>query len=333
MKTINFYFTLNPDLSWNPYTITNAGLGGNYVAIWNLSQALAKRGHSVTVYSYIHREDVYKGVAFKHINRIPHDNPNPDLLISCESRMPSGIVPRGTKVNWIHRNVGDGLDFDNFDYHVFASEFHKQYLEAKEGEIIPNGVDLELFKSNPRKLGNDITFVGHPIKGMQYIPGILSKIREKIPSVVVHIYGNAEIWGWRNDSFIPLQSMLIKNKILYHGRTSQTDVARFMAQSKIFLYPSTFQEPFGIAVLEAMACGCVPVASSVGNIPDLIKGCGFSVRGLPTDFGWNTQAAEKVVELLLDREMFKEYSEKCIVRAKAYSWDIIAELWENKFLT
>ena len=99
MKTINFYFALNPDLSWNPYTIRNAGLGGNYVAIWNLARVLAKRGHSVTVYGYIHREDVYEGVFFKHIKRIPQDNPIPDIFISCESGIPKGIVAKGTRIN------------------------------------------------------------------------------------------------------------------------------------------------------------------------------------------------------------------------------------------
>jgi len=328
MKTINFYFAPNSDMSWNPYTIRNAGLGGNYVAVWNLAKSLAKRGHKVTIYSHIHGEDVYMDVAVKDIRRLRTDNPQPDVFISCESGIPQEIT--GKKINWIHRNIGDGIDTQNFDCHVFASEFHKKYLDT-EGEVIPNGVDVELFVPNDDRLESDITFSGHPIKGMQYLPAIINKVRTTIPMVNVHIYGNAEIWGWNNDDFIPLQKTLIENRLKYHGRIGQGNLAKYMAQSKVFLYPSTFQEPFGMAVLEAMACGCVPVVSEVGNIPELIKDCGIVVGGLPTDFGWATQAAEKVVELLADRDMFREYSRKCVARAKAYNWNIIAELWENIF--
>jgi len=328
MKTINFYLASNPDLSWNPYTIRNAGLGGNYVAVWNLAKSLAKRGHEVTIYSHIHDEDIYVNVAVKDIRRLQIDKLQPDIFISCESGIPREIT--GKKINWIHRNVGDKIDIQDFDSHVFASDFHKEYLES-EGEVIPNGVDIELFRPNKNKLEYDVTFVGHPIKGMQYIPEVVSKVRETIPTINTHIYGNAEIWGWNNDDFIPLQKILIENRLKYHGRMGQGNLARYMSQSKVFLYPSTFQEPFGLAVLEGMACGCIPVVSEVGNVPELIKDCGFVIKGIPTDFGWTTQAAEKVVELLTDKDMFREYSQKCVARAKAYNWDIVAELWENIF--
>jgi len=40
--------------------------------------------------------------------------------------------------------------------------------------------------------------------------------------------------------------------------------------------PSRMPEPFGIVVLEAIACGCVVVASRAGGLPDAVGKCGIT---------------------------------------------------------
>ncbi len=59
-------------------------------------------------------------------------------------------------------------------------------------------------------------------------------------------------------------------------------------------------ESFGLAALEAMACGVVPVGTNVGGVPELITdgvdGCLEAVGDIP-------RLAARTAELLTDSEM------------------------------
>jgi glycosyltransferase involved in cell wall biosynthesis len=50
----------------------------------------------------------------------------------------------------------------------------------------------------------------------------------------------------------------------------QKDLAPLLARWDIFVLPS-LEESFGIAALEAMAAGCVVIATAVGGVPELIE--------------------------------------------------------------
>ena len=39
--------------------------------------------------------------------------------------------------------------------------------------------------------------------------------------------------------------------------------------------PSAWEEPYGNVVLEAMACGCVPIASNGGGLPEAVGEAGL----------------------------------------------------------
>ena len=47
-----------------------------------------------------------------------------------------------------------------------------------------------------------------------------------------------------------------------------------------FLHPVTWHEPFGLTLIESMACGCPVIAFDKGSIPEIIqnKKTGFVVR-------------------------------------------------------
>jgi glycogen synthase len=51
---------------------------------------------------------------------------------------------------------------------------------------------------------------------------------------------------------------------------------REVAQHKIMVIPSVWEEPFGIVALEGLAAGCVLVASQAGGLPEAVGPCGLT---------------------------------------------------------
>lgn len=99
-----------------------------------------------------------------------------------------------------------------------------------------------------------------------------------------------------------------------------------MKSSKVFVSPST-REGFGIAALEANACGLpvVTVNHAMNAVCDLIKG--------DNGFLCELSEADIAVKILasFDRRVAMETS--CIESAKGYDWDIIVDAIENYYET
>ncbi len=57
----------------------------------------------------------------------------------------------------------------------------------------------------------------------------------------------------------------------YLGALSGADRATFLGAASALLHPITFAEPFGLAVVEAFACGTPVVAAPLGSLPELIR--------------------------------------------------------------
>jgi len=57
---------------------------------------------------------------------------------------------------------------------------------------------------------------------------------------------------------------------------------RLMSRALCFLHPITWREPFGLTLIEAMACGCPVIAFGLGSIPEIIQNgrTGFVVSGV-----------------------------------------------------
>jgi alpha-maltose-1-phosphate synthase len=53
------------------------------------------------------------------------------------------------------------------------------------------------------------------------------------------------------------------------GMLAKAEVVQILSHATVFVCPSEY-EPLGIVNLEAMACGCAVVASSVGGIPEVV---------------------------------------------------------------
>src|SRR5205807_5640577 len=72
--------------------------------------------------------------------------------------------------------------------------------------------------------------------------------------------------GWLQSAF---QRCSARDAVRYHGVLRREDVARQFQNAHIMLLPSRF-EGLPWALLEGMACGCVPLVSNIKGGTDLV---------------------------------------------------------------
>lgn len=64
------------------------------------------------------------------------------------------------------------------------------------------------------------------------------------------------------------------NEIRFLGFLPAEQIAKELNQHHYLLVPSRWEEPFGIVALEGMACGCIPIVSDGGGLPDAVGNAG-----------------------------------------------------------
>lgn len=63
----------------------------------------------------------------------------------------------------------------------------------------------------------------------------------------------------------------LSNQIRWIGEVDQEARNALMSRAYAFLHPVKWREPFGLAIIESMACGCPVIGFNRGSIPEIIK--------------------------------------------------------------
>ena len=117
--------------------------------------------------------------------------------------------------------------------------------------------------------GDDLCFVGRmaPEKGfpdaieIARLTGRRLVVAAKIPTRQIEIdYFDAVI-----------RPLLDRADVTILGELSEADRDQLVASSRASLVPSAWPEPFGLVVIEALACGTPVLARRVGAIPEIVR--------------------------------------------------------------
>lgn len=63
----------------------------------------------------------------------------------------------------------------------------------------------------------------------------------------------------------------LSDRIRWIGEVDEDERNKLMSKALCFLHPVTWREPFGLTLIEAMACGAPVVAFNQGSIPEIVK--------------------------------------------------------------
>lgn len=100
---------------------------------------------------------------------------------------------------------------------------------------------------------------------------------------------------------------------------SEEHLPALYAGAELVALPS-FYEGFGLPVVEAMAHGRPVISSNVTSLPEVLGDGGLLID--PHD---PADMAEKAGRILTDEALSKQLSKNATIRAKAFSWNTVAE--------
>ena len=156
------------------------------------------------------------------------------------------------------------------------------------------------------------------VKRVKDVVRVFARVQRAMPATLVMIGDGPE----RVDAENEARELGVAQDVKFLGRLDS--VAALLQASDLFILPSQ-TESFGLAALEAMACGSPVVATRAGGLPEVVDD---GVNGILEPVGSVEAMGRRAVELLRDPARHGAMREAAIAKAREFSADRIVPLYE-----
>ncbi|WP_075603137.1 glycosyltransferase family 4 protein [Saccharicrinis aurantiacus] len=164
--------------------------------------------------------------------------------------------------------------YNNSSHYISISDSDRN-PDLKYTATVYNGININefIFKGEP---DDYLLFFGriHPDKGTYEAIKIAKKTKRKL--IIAGFIQDQEYFNQKVKPYINNED------IVYVGNSGPTQRLELLSQACALLHPISFNEPFGLSVIEAMACGTPVIAFNKGSMPELIlhEKTGFLVTNI-----------------------------------------------------
>lgn len=211
---------------------------------------------------------------------------------------------------------------------LFLNEYDRRYaikrffLNTAQTFIIKNGLPCELLSLGKpqRSVGARVSIaqIGSYVigKGIFYGSKALCAVMEAFPQTHVHFIGT----GCSRDRVLNDFPETLWHRITVVPYFERKELPRILLDSEIKLFP-TLSEGFGMALLEAMACGLAPVTTAVPGPLQIVEPNVDALVVPPRD----EQALTEALSLLLSEDELRyKIRMNAYHKAQGYTWTQIA---------
>lgn len=150
---------------------------------------------------------------------------------------------------------------------------HTRYVSISDSDrsteldyiaTVHHGIDTSSFTFNPEPKGDYLLYYGriHQDKGTKEAVEIARALDARLI-----IAGIIQDQGYFDQHVKPYLS---EGKIEYIGSVGADKRDKLLGNARVLLHPIHFNEPFGLSVVESMACGTPVIAFNKGSMPELI---------------------------------------------------------------
>jgi len=240
---------------------------------------------------------------------------NESILLPLTSRLHQKTVQKATCIIAITKQI---------------QNLYARWVDKEKTSTIPFGVDTETFK--PTKITQpqkelEILYGGslYALKGVPFLIRAIAQARQNKINANLTIVGE----GAQKETLIALvKTLQIEKHVKFEGFVPNSKMPMYYNRCDIFCFP-TLGEPFGKAVVEAMACGKPVIATNVGGTAEIIQNRENGILVPPA----NSEAiAAEITRLINDpqesRRIGKKARETIVER---FSWEKIAEKYHQLY--
>lgn len=182
------------------------------------------------------------------------------------------------------------------------------WAEAK-AYVVHNGKSSEYFQLEGAFKEKALLFVGNRAgyKNFDYAVSLAGEL----DGYSLVLAGGGELTPRESDMI----NSVLPGRWRHEESLSNDELAILYNKARYLLYTSEY-EGFGIPILEAQACGCVPICRKVSSMPEIAGEACIYISG--TNTGIDTAEIRKIER---DEARYKELLHSGIENAKKYSWD------------
>lgn len=234
-------------------TVPPKKYGGTQRVVYWLAKGLSEKGHEVSILakegSYVNEKvdiiDIPKTISGNEVHKyLPKDFDIVHFHIKLNHE------PDFAYLQTIHGNCkNDEFLSQNIS---FVSEKH---AKNHGGEFfVYNGLDISKFEYS-KSHNNYISYISKisaDYKNSSYAVGLAKKLGFNLKLA----------GGWR-PSF--------RSNINYIGKIGGQNKINFLKNAKALIFPTAWEEPMGLVVIESLACGVPVIVSDRGAMPELVN--------------------------------------------------------------
>ena len=325
-------------------------------SIGEIADGLRERGHEVVVFSSadapgLRWDRIRFSAAMTRVGAVL-DNDGPFDIINIHGPSPSisdlALLRftkwnRGAKVVYTHhfalhfgtwfadfagrmyelffRRVARGCDEIVTTTKEYALPFERAGMDVS---VIPWGFDQDRFSPGERHYSGDDALRILAVGQFRRYKGMAVAVRAVVgqPELELTLVGQGPVL-----SSVLQQIPSSSTNVRHSGRVSDGDLGQVMREHDVILLPSrTRAEAFGIVLLEGMASGCVPVASSLPGVREVV-----GTVGLTTKPGDEESVRNALLSLARDPEEVDRLRKAAVVWAESFTWERTVDAYETLF--
>lgn len=189
--------------------------------------------------------------------------------------------------------------------------------------VVPNPYADDVFvRIEGRARERELVFVGRLVsdKGVDLLISALDLLARRGRHVRLTVVGDGPE---REALHRQARASNLADRIEFVGHRTGSDLAATLNAHRVLVVPSVWEEPFGVVVLEALACGCVPLVAHSGGLPEAVGACGVVLARTARE-SLAAALATGIDALLGDHEAIEHFRQQAAAHLERHTPDRVA---------